>query len=156
MGKNSKDKTPESSETTDSSATAETPVAASEAATPAPPENPPTAQAASSGASKGVVAAIAGSAAVVALLLGLLIGWFAFDVDDGHGGRGDKDRMEQKQQGPGMGNQRGGGQKGGMVPGDEMMPGQGRGQMRPDNAVPIEPTAPTTQGSVVPQSLQQS
>jgi hypothetical protein len=77
--------------------------------------------------------------------------------------------MEQRQQGPARGNQRGGGQKGGMMPGDEMMPGaesgqggrgrmmpgQGRGQMRPDNAIPIEPTAPTTQGSVVPQSLQQ-
>ncbi len=155
MGKNSKDKTPETSGTTESSATAETSVAAAEAATPPPPQTPPTAQTASSGASKGVVAAIAGGTAVVALLLGLLIGWIAFDDDDGHGGRGDKDRMEQKQQRPGMGNQRDGGQKGGMMPGDEMMPGQGRGQMRPDNAIPIEPTAPTTQGSVVPQSLQQ-
>ena len=143
MGKNSKDKTSESSDT---AATAETPAVATEAAT----SPPPAPAAASSGASKGVVAAIAGGAAVVALLLGLLIGWIAFDDDGGHGGRGDKDRMEQKQQGPGMGNQRGGGQKGGMMPGD------GRGQMRPDNAIPIEPTAPTTQGSVVPQSLQQS
>ena len=151
MGKNSKDKTPETSGATESSATAETPTAATEAAAPPPPAP----AAASSGASKGVVAAIAGGTAVVALLLGLLIGWIAFDDDDGHGGRGDKDRMEQKQQRPGMGNQRGGGQKGGMMPGDEMMPGQGRGQMRPDNAIPIEPTAPTTQGSVVPQSLQQ-
>ena len=100
---------------------------------------------------RGKLAAIGGGAAAIGLVLGLVIGWIAFD-DGGNGGgrRDDRGRMSQEQ-GPGGGRQDGGGMRGG----SKMMPGDGRGQMRPDNANPIDPTAPTTQGSVVPQTLQQ-
>jgi len=114
---------------------------------------------------RGRLAAIGGGAAALGLVLGLLIGWFAFD-DGGNGNdrHSDRGRMSQ-QQGPGGGHQDGGGmrggnmspgQGGGQMPGGGMMPGGG--QMRPDNAIPIEPTTPSTpstQGSTVPQSLQQ-
>ena len=107
--------------------------------------------------SRGKLAAIGGGAAAIGLVLGLPIGWFAFDDGGSGGGRHeDRGRMSQ-QQGPGGGHQDGGGMRGGgkMPGGGQMMPGQGGGKMMPDNSIPIEPTTPTTQGSVTPQSLQQ-
>lgn len=169
MGKKTDDTTPETPDSNEVPATDETPVAAADdGATPPPPETPEVDATASGGSSKGVVAAIAGGTAVLALIVGLLIGWIVFDGDGGRGGRGDKDRMSQKQQGPGMDRQKGGDQKGRMMPGPggresgpggQMMPGQdgggrqGRGQMTPDGATPTTPSAPSTQAT--PQGLQQ-
>jgi hypothetical protein len=166
MGKKSDDKDSESATESETPVTAETPAAPSPPLAAAP-------AAASSSSSKGVIVAIAGGTAVVGLLLGLLIGWFAFDDDGGKGSRGDKDRMSQmQQQRPEMGGQKRSGQSdqrgsgGRMMPGDDggqggqMMPGgrggrMGEGQFQPGDVLPA-PSSPSTQGSVTPQSLQQS
>jgi hypothetical protein len=166
MGKKSDDNDSEPTTEFETPATAET---------PADPSPPPAEDetAAPSSRNRGVIAAIAGGTAVVGLLLGLFIGWFAFDDDGGKGGRGDKDRMSQmQQQRPEMGGQKRGdqsGQRGSggrMMPGDDggqggqMMPGgrggrMGEGQFQPGDVLP-EPSSPSTQGGVTPQSLQQS
>lgn len=119
---------------------------------------------------RGRLAAIGGGAAALGLVLGLLIGWFAFD-DGGKGNdrHNDRGRMSQ-QQGPGRGHQdggqMGGGQFGGgqMGPGGmqggQMMPGNGGSQSGPGQGSQVTPSTPapstpSTQGSTVPQSLQQ-
>ena len=166
MAKHSDDENPETPVSEEAPAAAE---ALAETVAPAAP---------ATHGNKGVIAAIAGGTAVIGLLLGLFIGWFAFDNSDGHGGRGDKDRMSH-QYSPGKGGQQRGGQQGGkqggrMMPDDDMMPGAGGGQMMPGSgggqmmpgrggqpgqqgSVPPAPnTAPTTPGTqATPQSLQQ-
>ena len=147
MGKKSDDKASEST------SESEAPTTETQAATPPPPATPSSPGTASSSGRKGVIAAIAAGTGVAGLLIGLFLGWIVFDDEGGKGGRGDRDRMGQMQHRPGMDGERRDGR---------MMPGggggrPGRGQLEPGSGTsPSAPSPPSTQGSVTPQSLEQS